>query len=95
MYRSRPRCLAVFALLALLWFGAGPAVAIPAPLASSAPEAGLLETLWGWITGFWTTAVPAPAFEKSATGGDPDSAITMPDEPVTDKGVLIDPNGQS
>lgn len=93
MYRSHPRRPAVLALLALLWLAAGPAVASPAVLAPGAPEAGLLATLRGWITGFWS-AGPETSFEKSATGGDPDSVITTPDEPGADKGVLIDPNGE-
>lgn len=94
MDRSHPRCPAVLALLALLWLAPGPAVAAPALLAPSAPEESLLATLWSWITDFRTAAGPEPSFEKSATGGDPDSGIAMPDEPVIDKGILIDPNGQ-
>lgn len=92
MYRSHPRCPAILALLALLWLTAGPAVAAPVALHRSAPEESLFATLWSWVTGFWTAAGPEPSFEKSATGGDPDSVITAPDDP--DKGVLIDPNGQ-
>ena len=49
--------------------------------------------LWSWVTGFWTAAGPEPSFEKTSTGGDPDSAVATPDDPVVDKGVLIDPNG--
>lgn len=94
MYRARPRCTAVFALLALLWLAAGPAVAAPALLDPSAPEESLLATLWGWVTGLWTAAGPEASVEKTAMGGDPDSVVTTPDDPVTDKGVLIDPNGQ-
>ena len=93
MYRSHPRCTAVLVLLALLWLAAVPAAAAPV-VTPSVPEESLLATLWSWITGFWSAAsLEAPA-EKSATGGDTDSVVTTPDEPVTDKGVLIDPNGQ-
>lgn len=93
MYRSHPRCPAVFALLALLWLAAGPAAAAPAVPGS--PGESLLSTLWSWVAGFWTATGPEPSFEKTATDGDPDSAIAAPDDPVIDKGVLIDPNGES
>lgn len=94
MYRAHARCPAVLALLALLWLAAGPAVAVPAILGPNVPEESFFATLWSWVTGFWTAVGPEPSFEKTATGGDPDSAVTTSDDPVTDKGVLIDPNGQ-
>ena len=93
MYRSHPRCPAVLALLALLWLAAGPAVAAPVVPAPGVPEESVLETLWSWITGFWSPAGLEASAEKSATGGDTDSVVTAPDDPVPDKGVLIDPNG--
>ena len=94
MYRllARRGTAAALVLLAMLWLATGPAVAAPAVLDPSAPGGSLLASLWSWVTGFWT-ASPEPSFEKAALGDDPDSGVTTLGDPVTDKGVLIDPNG--
>ncbi|HSF41850.1 MAG TPA: hypothetical protein VLT87_18760 [Thermoanaerobaculia bacterium] len=96
MYRilARRGTAAALVLLAMLWLAAGPAVAAPAVFDPSVPGGSLLASLWSWVTGSWTAASPGPSVEKTALGEDPDSGTTTLDDPESDKGVLIDPNGQ-
>jgi hypothetical protein len=93
MYRILAR-RGIAAALVLVWLTAGPAVAAPAVFDPSVPGGSLLASLWSWVTSIWTAASPEPSVEKTTLGDDADSGTTTLDDPRSDKGVLIDPNGQ-